>query len=354
MRTRHSGPFRALLVVGALASSVVACGDDDRVSSITLVTYDSFPAKGTPLNDALDAFTEDTGIDVDLVIAGDTGTMVSKAVLTAGNPEGDVMFGVDNTFLSRVVSADVFEPYTAKGLDHVPAALRQLVPDHVATPVDDGDVCVNYDIGWFTDHGRQPPKTLEDLADPRYKDLLVVENPATSSPGLAFLLATVAELGADGWSDYWTKLRANGVEVVDSWVEAYNERFTRYGGPRPLVVSYGTSPPAEVLFADPPVEEAPTGVVEATCFRQVEFAGVLRGTDAPDEARRLVDFLIASRFQSELPLTLFVWPANQDVALPPAFTDYAVRADDPATLDPETIAANREAWIDQWTDIVLR
>ena len=340
-----------LLTLGAVAS----CGDDGGADSITLVTYDSFPAEGTPLNDALTAFTEETGIAVELLAAGDTGTMVSKAVLTAGNPEGDVMFGIDNTFLSRVVDEDVIEPYEAAGLDTVPAELRQLVPEGEATPVDFGDVCVNYDAAWFGERGLEPPADLQALTDPAYRDLLVVENPATSSPGLAFLMATVAEFGDDGWTDYWTALTDNGAEVVDDWEQAYYERFSGASdGDRPLVISYGTSPPAEVVFADPPIDEPTTGVVESTCFRQVEFAAVLRGTDAPDEARQLVDFLISPAFQEQVALNLFVYPANGDVALPEVMTDFAIVARDPLTLEPATIDANREAWIDEWTDLVLR
>jgi len=346
---------RSFATIIAICALVAACGDDDGADSITLVTYDSFPTEETSLNEALAAFTEETGVDVEHVVAGDAGTMVSKAVLTAGNPEGDVMFGVDNTFLSRIVEEEVFEPYEADGLDAIPAQLRELVPNGEATPVDFGDVCINYDIGWFDEQGLEPPESLAALAEPEYRDLLVVENPATSSPGLAFLLATIAEFGEDGWSDYWAQLRDNSVEVVDGWEEAYYERFTGAGGsPKPLVVSYGTSPPAEVLFADPPVTEAPTAVIETTCYRQVEFAGVLRGTDARDEAEELVDFLISERFQSEVALNLFVYPANSDVPLPPEFVEYSVQPEFPPALDPATIAANRESWIDQWTDLVLR
>ena len=340
-----------LLSVGAVAS----CSDDGGADTVTLVTYDSFPVEGTPLNDALAAFTEDTGIAVELLAAGDTGTMVSKAVLTAGNPEGDVMFGIDNTFLSRVVDEDVIEPYEADGLDAVPAELRELVPEGEATPVDFGDVCVNYDAAWFSENGLEPPADLAALTDPAYRDLLVVENPATSSPGLAFLMATVAEFGDDGWIDYWAALRGNGVEVVDGWEQAYYERFSGASdGDRPLVASYGTSPPAQVVFADPPIDEPTTGVVESTCFRQVEFAAVLRGTDAPDEARELIDFLLSPAFQEQVALNLFVYPTNADVTLPEVMTDFAVVPSEPLTLDPATIDANREAWIDEWTDAVLR
>ncbi len=325
--------------------------------TITLVTYDSFPEADTSLNDALAAFADQTGIDVEILVAGDAGTMLSKASLTAGNPEGDVMWGVDNTLLSRAVTDGVFDPYVAAGiLDGsvtIDDAFTSLVPNGEAAPVDYGDVCVNYDIGWFAERGLEPPTTLADLADPAYAGMLVVENPATSSPGLAFLLATIHEYGLEGWQAYWSALGANGVEVVESWTQAYYERFTWAGGPTPMVVSYGSSPPAEVIFADPPRNDSPTGVIEDTCFRQVEFAGVLRGTDSPDAARQLVDFLIGEEFQSELPLNLFVYPTNQAVDLPQEFVDFAVVPEVSRSLDPAVIDANRSIWIDEWTELVL-
>ena len=335
--------MRKVLLAGLAAGLVLAaCGNDEDRSSgtpatITLVAYDSFPTKDTPLNEALAVFTADTGIAVNIVTAGDAGTMVAKAVLTAGNPEGDVMWGVDNTLLSAATEGKVFEGQPSE--------------------VDFGDVCVNYDIAWFADRGVEPPTTMDDLLLPEYKDLLVVQNPATSSPGLAFLMATIAHTGEASWQQFWADLRANGVEVVDSWDSAYYERFSGAAGSagdKPLVVSYGSSPPAEVVFADPPRDDAPTGVVGATCFRQIEYAGVLRGTKHPDEAAQLTAFLLSEPFQKELPLTLFVYPANPSVVLPEVFTKFAVVPTNPFTFDPATIAANRQQWQDQWTEIVLR
>jgi len=344
---------RAFISLTAVALAVGACGGDGDPAAITLVTYESFPTDPeNPLIVALEEFTADTGIEVEVLVAGDTGTMLSKAALTAGNPEGDVMWGVDNTFLSRALDAEVFEPYGAAGVTELPADLTALVPDGEATPVDFGDVCVNYDIAALAESGVEPPTSLADLTDPAYAGMLVVENPATSSPGLAFLLATIVEFGEDGWEQYWADLRDNDVLVVDGWSQAYYEEFSFAGGSRPLVVSYGSSPPFEVLFASEQLDEAPTAVVESTCFRQVEFAGVLRGTDAEDEARQLVDFLISERFQREVAMNLFVFPVNQDVELGPEFTDYAAIPDDPLTMDPAQIDANRADWVDRWTTLV--
>jgi thiamine transport system substrate-binding protein len=326
-------------------------GSTEVTETVTLVAYDSFPAPDpeNPVHQALADFTAETGIEVELLISGDTGTMLSKAELTAGNPEGDVMWGVDNTFLSRAVDAGVFEPYLSPAIADLPAEFTDLVPEGQATPVDFGDVCVNHDIAALDELGIDPPTSFGELAD--HADLLVVENPATSSPGLAFLMATIAEFG-DGWTDYWTELREGGVEIVDSWTAAYYESFSWAGGDRPLVVSYGSSPPFEVLYAEEPLESAPTGVVESTCFRQVEFAGVLAGTEHPDAARRLIDFLVSERFQREVPLNLFVWPVNPDAELDPVFTEFATIPTEPLRLDPSEIDANRSDWIDQWTDLM--
>jgi thiamine transport system substrate-binding protein len=358
------------MALAALAITVGACSNDsnssndsnvggnttDAPDSITLVAYDSFPDKDTTLNAALDEFTAQTGVGVEVLIAGDTGTMLSKASLTAGNPEGDVMWGIDNTFLSRAIDDDVFEPYESPGVGAIPSELTDLAADSIVTPVDFGDVCVNYDVAYFADNDLAVPTSLADLIDPAYADLLVVQNPATSSPGLAFLLATIDEFGSEpdasgrtGWQTYWQALTDNGVEVVDGWTQAYYERFSAAGGgPKPLVVSYGSSPPAGVIFGDPA-----TGAIEETCFRQVEFAGVLRGTDAPEEARRLVDFLIGEQFQAELALNLFVYPANGDVDLPAEFIDFAVIPAAPRSIVPADIDANRSMWIDEWTELVI-
>ena len=329
MRRRH---VSAALIIAALAVSVTACSDEPAGPvTLRLLAYDSFPTEGTPLNDALDEWAASTGRTVEIVTAGDTGTMVTKAALTAGNPEADVIWGVDNTWLSAATAAGIYEgdPEVA----------------------DIGDVCVNVDLEWFAERELPIPTSFDDLTDPDYAGLLAVQDPTLSSPGLAFLLATIAAKG-DAWQEYWTDLRTNDVAVVDSWETAYYELFTRAGGDRPLVVSYGSSPPAEVVFADPPRDDAPTGVIEQTCFRQTEFVGVLAGTDHPDDAAALVAFLTSPEFQTELPLTLFVYPADPDVALPQVFTDFAVVPESPWTVDPAEIDANRQTWQEQWTALM--
>jgi thiamine transport system substrate-binding protein len=328
---------------GAAVTAAATSGDGTR---LTLLTHDSFAVS----EGVLEAFTEETGIEVELLAVGDAGTLVSQAVLTRDAPLGDVLFGVDTTLLCRALDNGLFLPYEASGLDDVPEAIR-LDPHHRVTPIDYGDVCVNY---WEDALDGPPPATLDDLADPRFADAFVTPSPETSSPGLAFLLATIAEYGEDGWEDYWARLRDNGVLITTGWTDAYYGEFVAGGGPRSLVTSYATSPVAEVLFADPPVDEPPTGVLADTCFRQVEFAGILAGTEHPEAAAALVDHLLSPRFQEDVPLNMFVYPARGDVALPELFTVHGVDPVDPLVLDPVAIEAGRDEWTRRWTELVLR
>jgi thiamine transport system substrate-binding protein len=347
---------RRLLALAVLALTVGAAagcgGDDDTPKEVVLVTHDSFVvSKGVKA-----AFERESGLTLRILQSGDASEMLTKALLTAGNPQGDVIFGVDDNLLSRALDGDLFEEYESPGLADVDA--RYLLDhEHRVAPIDHGEVCLNYDKAWFAERGIAPPESLDDLASPRYDGLLVVESPATSTPGLAFLLATIAHFDEDGWQSFWRRLRANDVLVVDGWEEAYTTRFSGAAGSkgdRPIVVSYASSPPAEVFYRSPRPTEAPTAVVESSCYRQVELAGVLRGAQNEDGARELIDFMLSKRFQEDIPLSMFVFPVNREAALPPVFERFAVVPEDPLELPPSEVEANRDDWIDAWTRIVLR
>lgn len=339
----------ALLILALLVLS--ACTQAEPVT-LRLMTHDSFDIGA----ETMAQFTEETGISVDVFRSGDAGTVVNLAALAADDPLADVLFGVDNTFLSRALENDILLPYESPRLAEIDDSL-QLDPQHRALPVDFGDVCLNYDRAWFTATGLEPPQALEDLIDPAYAGLTVVQNPATSSPGLAFLLATIDTFGEDAYLDYWEQLAANDVLVTDGWEDAYYGSFTAASdGDRPIVVSYASSPAAEVYFAEVALEFAPTAAVisDGSCFRQIEFAGILRGTEYEEEARQLVDFMLSRPFQEDIPLHMFVFPANEEAELPEVFIEHSQVPENPVLVSPEAIAANREQWIEAWTQTVLR
>ena len=323
--------------------------------TLTVMTHDSFDVG----KETITRFQEQCGCQVQFLKSGDAGLMLNQAILSKDNSLADVIYGVDNTFLSRALNGDILEPYRSPILADIPDSLK-LDPTFRLSPVDYGDVCLNYDKAWFREKGLNPPTDLADLADPLYRGLTVVENPATSSPGLAFLLATIGRFGETGeytYLDYWAGLKANSVLVADGWNDAYYGNFTYASeGDRPVVVSYASSPPVEVFYATQPFEEAPTGVVTAdgSCFRQVEFAGILKGTKNRALAEQWIDFMLGTTFQEDIPLKMFVFPANSRAALPDVFVRFAQIPANPVMVDPAAIEANREAWIEAWTQAVRR
>lgn len=343
--------FKLLLVLVLYALAFMPALAQDN--TLTLVTHDSFNVS----EDVLAQFEQEAGVRVEILRSGDAGTMVNQSILSKENPLGDVMFGIDNTFLGRALAADLFIAYEPPLLENVPDEFK-LDPVNRVTPVDYGDVCLNYDIAYFEDNDLPLPESLQDLTKPEYQDLLVVENPATSSPGLAFLLASIAEFGEEGdytYLDYWGDLVNNDVFVSDDWSDAYFNQFTAGGGDgmRPLVVSYASSPPFTI---DPGTGEPTTAsiVADGTCFRQIEFAGILNGTDNLEAAQQFIDFLLDVPFQEDLPEQMFVFPVNPDAELPEAFELFATVPDDPAMMDADEVNARREEWIQAWTETVLR
>lgn len=339
----------ALFTLLLAAFILSACRGGAR--ELTVMTHDSFAASEA----VVQAFEAQHDIKVKFLSAGDTGSVLNKAILSKDNPLADVLYGVDNTFLSRALDEDIFEAYDSPLLANIPAQF-QLDAGNRALPVDYGDVCLNYDKIYFITKDQVPPQSLEDLLKPEYKGLLVVENPATSSPGLAFLLATIGHFGTDGYLDFWEGLKANGVRVVDSWETAYNTEFSVHGGTCPIVVSYASSPPFEIIYADPPVIEPASAVITAdgACFRQIEFVGILKGTKHRDLAEKWVDFMLSTQFQEDMPLQMYVFPVNEQAQLSEEFLKFLAVPANPAIVSPADIAANREQWVRAWTETVLR
>ena len=328
---------------------LTACGSQSN--TLTVMTHDSFAISEA----VLAAFQEEHGIEVQFLQAGDTGTAVNKAALSKEKPLADVFYGVANTFLSRALHEDIFAPYQSPLLEDIPDEF-ELDPQHRALPVDFGDVCLNYQVSYFDENNLAPPETLEDLLKPEYAGLLVVENPATSSPGLAFLFATIGHFGEEGYLDFWAGLVENDLKVVNDWETAYYSEFSQWGGQHPIVVSYGSSPPFEMIFAEEEIDSPPTAAVigPGSCFRQIEFVGILKGTKNRDLAEKWIDFMLSPVFQEDIPLQMYVFPVNPNTNLDATFKQYLALPEKPAFVSPEDIANSREKWIKDWTEAVLR
>ncbi len=332
---------------------LAACASRGPVT-LTVLTHDAFAASDT----VIQAFEKANDVKVVFLKGGDAGAELNKAILSKDAPLADVMYGTDNTFLSRALDSGILQPYDSPLLAAIPAEFK-LDPQNRLLPVDYCDVCINYDRSYFSTRNLAVPASLEDLARPEYKGLLVMENPADSSTGLTFLLATIKHFGTGGYLDFWRSLRANGLVVVDDWSTAYYTNFSGSSGhgPQPMVVSYASSPAAEVVGASTPLTESPIGTIFGpdTCFRQIEFVGVLKGTQHLALAQKFVDFMLGTQFQNDMPLQMYVYPVNQAAVLPEPFVKYnqIPTPAQTASLPPATIAANRDAWLADWTAVVL-
>lgn len=353
--------MRKWIFIMLAATLIAGCSapKTPQENTLTVMTHDSFAIS----QELVTQFETENGVKLVFLKGGDTGTALNRAILTMSSPEADVFYGVDNTFLSRALNEGMFIPYASPALENIPDEFK-LDETNSALPVDYGDVCINYDKAYFAEHNLALPQSLDDLLKPEYgkgdgeHGLLVVENPALSSPGLAFLLATVAEYGEDGYLDYWTALRDNGVEVVNDWSTAYYTNFSGSSGKgaQPMVVSYASSPAVEVVYAATPITEAPTASLtgRGMCFRQIEFVGILKGTKNEALAQKFVDFMLSKDFQEDMPLQMFVYPVLPDAALPEEFIKYNQVVEEPGVLEPSLITSHRDEWIQAWTDVVLK
>jgi len=321
-------------------------------STVRLITHDSFAVSEALIAD----LKAKTGITLEIVTGGDAGQVVAGAILSAGAPTGDVLFGIDNSLIAKAIDAGVFESFVAPNLGNVLPTLRDDTAEDKITPIDYGDVCINMDEAWFAQNGIEMPRSLNELKKPEYKDLLVVQDPATSSPGQAFMLATISRYG-DDWQGYWQELRDNGVKVVGSWSEAYEGSYTAGGGngDRPLVVSYATSPPAEIVYAADPKPVKPYSVVMTDgCYRQVEYAGVLAGTSNTAGARTVINWLLSPAVQADIPLTMFVFPALAGVIPPKVFVEFAAPVKEPLQIPSREVAEKQAQWLDEWDKVMGR
>jgi thiamine transport system substrate-binding protein len=323
------------------ATEPTGSGAGADCGEVVLVTHDSFnlPKK------LVRRFEEESGCSLVHSPAGDGGELTSKLSITTGDPIGDVAFGVDNTFAGAALEGEVFAPYDA---DLPAGADTFLLPgdeEGVLTPIDHASVCVNVDTRWFEEHDLEPPASFDDLTDPAYRGLFVTPAATTSTPGMAFLLATIGEYGED-WAAYWEDLVANDAKVVKGWEDAYYVDFSQSGGDRPIVLSYDTSPAYTVKG-----DESTTAALLDTCFRQVEYAGVLEGAANPHGAEVVVDWLLSPEVQAALPTSMYVFPVDGSVRLPADWARFAEQPTDPVTVDPEEISEHRRDWLSEWTDI---
>ena len=304
---------------------LAGCAPADEVATkVTLVAHDSFAIS----DESIAEFQEASGFELEIIRAGDAGSLTNRLVLTKDSPIADVVFGIDNTFRGIADENGIIE--------------GDLVP------VDYADVCFNYDRLWFEKRGITPPASWRDLTKPAFNSLTVVTNPLSSSPGLAFLATTVAAFGEQSFEQYWKELRDNGVMVAAGWEEAYFTYFSGSSGngEYPIVLSYSSSPAAEIREDG----KSQTAALVDECFRQTEFVGTLAGSSNPEGAKALVEFLLSESFQNTMPGLMYVYPVNEKAAIPAEWAEFGPAAR--STIGGDlSIATHREKWQTKWSAI---
>ncbi|MBI2749477.1 MAG: thiamine ABC transporter substrate-binding protein [Burkholderiales bacterium] len=336
--------FSLVLTAGLLAFGA-ACATAAELRVLTHASFAVPPA-------LLAQFEKDAGVKLRITKSGDAGEMLNKLILTRANPVADVVFGIDNVLAAKAAAVlDAVERPAEKGGAR-PDAVTLPAP---LLPVDYGYVTVNFDKAWFAKNGLALPRTLDDLTQPAYARLLVVQNPATSSPGNAFLLATIGAMGEEKAFDWWARMRANGLKVVKGWSEAYYTEFSHNGGSRPLVVSYATSPAAELFYSKTKLNEPPTGSlsIRGGVFRQVEGVALVAGGKERAAALRFADFLRSMPVQQALQTEMWMYPVAKGVPR----ADALRHAPEPAAFDNPDAAAVADKggdWVRRWTKVVLK
>ncbi|RXZ45679.1 thiamine ABC transporter substrate-binding protein [Crenobacter cavernae] len=323
-----------LLAVGAIHA---------QAAELRLMTHASFELPKPLIAD----FERQAGVKLTVIKAGDAGEMLNKLILTRANPIADVVYGIDNTLAAKAVKAGV--------LDAAPTVKTAYALPGGLAAIDYGVVTLNVDKAWFAKNKKALPRTLAELATPAYKDLFVVQNPATSSPGLAFLVATVDAMGEEAAFAWWAKLRDNGLKVAKGWSEAYYTDFSKNGGARPIVVSYATSPAAEVFYGKEKLNDAPTASLPlpGASFLQVEGAAPVKGGREPAAARRFVAWLQSAPVQKALQTGMWMYPAVPGTTLAPVFR-FAPQPAGVKPVDAAKIDENAQRWVTRWTRVVIK
>ena len=313
-----------------------------RGADLTIYAYDSFVSEWGPAGKVIPKFEKKYNVEVQVISVGDSGQVLNRAILEKKRPKADIILGIDNNMLSKALDAEILIPYVSPNLKLIP---EELIFDktHHVTPFDHGYFAIVYDSMKL----KNPPKSLEDLLRPEFRDKLILEDPRTSSPGLGFLLWTISVYG-ENFLYYWERLKPNILTITEGWDTAYG-LFT--SGEAPMVLSYTTSPAYHVEYED-------TTRYRALIFRegnylQIEGMGILKGSKNVELAKRFIDFILTEDFQEEIPLTNWMFPVNPRIKLPDSFR-YAPTPETILFLDAYKIRKNQKRWIDEWLKVLVK
>jgi len=334
-----------LSLIALMAIGVIGVGTEKLV----VYTYSSFASWGAaPFIE--EAFEKKHDVDVQFVATGDARMMLTKLLTEreAGRPGADVFVGVGSVDLSMARGEDLFVPLTGEDIPNLASVREDLLidPTNSLIPYEHSYVTLVYDSQVLA--VEDVPLTFEQLLDPKYKKMLILEDPRTSSVGLAFLLWTIHQYGDPGYLDYWRKLLPNVLTITQGWSAAYDLFLAREA---PIVVSFSTDTAYSVI------EEGSARykvmLLNSQGYRSIYLMGIVKGTKQQGLCKELLDFVLSPEVQERISTTEWMFPANRKTLLPVLFYQNAVFPPDPVMVPSERIGENLDRWLLEWAGIIV-
>lgn len=324
---------KLVLLVLVLLAGVLFFAED-----LVVYTYDSFAS--TIAVKTIPIFEKMYDVKVKVLSFGDAGSVLSRIILEKESPRADVIVGLDQALLKKAVDAGVLEKYQSPKLSNI--VLESLKdPSDFGTPYDYGAIAIVYN----TESIDKPPTSFEELLNARWKRSLVVEDPRTSSTGLAFLLWTIGVYGEENFLNYWSRLKDSILTVTPGWDEAFNLLEL---GEADMMVSYATD--GAYSYHEYGVLKYMPIAMQEGAFVQVEYASIVKGAANRDLAEKFIDFLLSEGFQREVPLNQWMYPVVE-VEMPEAF-EYALKIDKTVSIDYEIVSEKLDSWLDSWAELM--
>lgn len=317
-------------------------------NTLVVYTYDSFVSWG-PAKYIEKHFEQRTGAEVKFVATGDSRKMLTalKREKATGQTQADIFLGIERSDIPKTNNGQIFRNLKKKELPNLDTVRNSLLSpgeDDRLIPYEYGYITIVYDSKKIA--AEQVPQTFEQLAQAKYKNQLIVEDPRISSPGFSFLLWTIKHYGSD-YIDYWKRLRSNILTVPGGWSAAYS-LFQR--GEAPMVVSFSTDTASSVIAHGN--ARYKIALLNNEAYLNVYYMGIVKGTDSPSLAHKFLNFVLSQRVQEKIPTSEWMFPANRTARLPLKFYQYAVRPPESIVVSLDKIAENQAQWLKEWTRVI--
>ena len=339
-------------------------GNEEQDNELVIITYDVLALT----DDMIQQFENESGLSVTLVKLDDAGSILDYLIQNEGTENIDLAIGLDNTYLQTAINRGVLTEHQANILSasssqNTPISEAALLPysGSLAVPFDMGYVCLNYDTSIVDGENMTVPTNLWNLTEEEWRGKVAIPSPISSSPGRAFMLATLdyfsySEDSSDSFKQWWSAMEENDVIVTSGWTEAYETHYTGgygewtegYIGDAHITVSYCHSPGVESWYNENWTKSASLDLPQSSFF-QVEYATAVTGGNV-EAASEFIDYLLSEQVNSQMPEQNLMYSVLEGEDLPTAngYRYHSTVPSEPAEISMQEIAENMESWLQQW------